>query len=114
MSIIVRPIVAAIKGVVNLLFEWIVGAFIYFISFILDIIFNVIGSFVFPDFNNYATIVNNFWDYVFQFIGWFRSAFLIDKVSMQMIMIILVMKLTYKPIISIIKMFVEWYNKLKI
>lgn len=114
MSVIVHPIVSAIKGVVNLLFQWIIGAIITLLSTLLDAIFTVFGSFVFPDFQNYASVINDFWNYVFQFIGWFRSAFLIDSYSFNLIVIILTLKLTYKPLVSLIKMFIGWYKNLKL
>lgn len=84
------------------------------IGFFLDVIFSLFGDFALPIFDqNYAQYIKEFWDLCFQFVGWFRSAFCIDTFSWNLIVTMLVIRLTYKPTISIVKMFIEWYNKLK-
>lgn len=84
------------------------------IGFFLDIIFGLFGDIALPIFDQtYAQYIKDFWDLCFQFVGWFRSAFCIDSFSWNLLVSMLVIRLTYKPAISIVKMFIEWYNKLK-
>lgn len=103
----ISSIISAILSVIARLILTVIG-------FFLDIIFSLFGDFALPIFDSsYAQYIKDFWDLCFQFVGWFRSAFCIDTFSWNLIVTMLVIRLTYKPTISIVKMFVEWYNKLK-
>ena len=81
---------------------------------IITLIFSIFGGFNIPSISNYLDTLKDFWDLVFQFIGYFRSIFLIDSISMNIIVYCLILKLVYKPGIAIYKMMVSWFGKVKI
>ena len=101
------------KYIVNGIFKAVVQITIFIVSFILDLIFTLFGEITFPNFSNYAQYLQGFWDLVFQFVGYIRSIFLIDSFSMSLLFSMLILRLSYKPTISLIKMFVGWLSKLK-
>lgn len=74
-------------------------------------VFNVINL---PAFDTYSAWVTNFWDVVFQGVGYIRSAFMIGSFEMNLIYLIILLKLTVKPSIALIKLFVQWWDKLKL
>lgn len=101
------------KYIVNGIFKAVVQITIFVVSFVLDLIFTLFGDITFPNFSTYAQYLQDFWDLCFQFVGYIRSIFLIDSFSMSLIFSMLILRLSYKPVISIIKMFVGWLSKLK-
>lgn len=107
---ITNAIAVTLKGLVNTLFSWIFSILSFIIYYILDTLFQLLPSDL-PTYTTLSTYLHNFWDLVFSFIGWFRSAFLIDSFSMYLIILILTIRFTYKPILSIYKMIVNWIKK---
>lgn len=81
---------------------------------ILDYIFSLFNFLVLPGFSEYSSYIVYFWDACFEFIGYIRSAFLIGSFEMNIIYTILFIKLTYKPMIALVKLFIHLYDKLKI
>lgn len=95
-------------------FAWLLGLLFTAIGSALDVIFGLFEFSYLPNTANFSTYMVQFWDLVFQFVGYFRSALLLGSFEMGIIMDILVIKLTYKPMIAMFKMFVHWWDKLKI
>lgn len=95
-----------ISSLLSLVFKLIIA--------VLDIIFGLFSFITLPDFSNYSSYIVAFWDICFQFVGYIRSAFLIGSFEMNMIYTILFIKLTYKPLIALVKLFIQWYDKLKV
>ena len=103
-----------ISNIITALLSVVARLVLTIIGFFLDVIFSLFGDISLPIFDqSYALYIKDFWDLCFQFVGWFRSAFCIDSFSWNLLVSMLVIRLTYKPVISIVKMFVEWYSKLK-
>ena len=100
--------------IISALIKAVFSVIVWIITFILDLIFTLFSSFAIPDFPNYAQYIETFWNTCFKMVGWLRSCFLIDAFSMEMIYLILLIKLTYKPVIALVKMFVHWFEKLKV
>ena len=98
------------QGIVNAVIS--VIAFLF--SFVLDLVFGLFGEITLPGFSTYSSYLIRFWDLVFDFFGWFRSVFVIDSFSITLISSMLIIKFTYKPIISIVKMFIGWLSKFKL
>lgn len=81
---------------------------------ILDAIFSIFNLSDIPVINNAAEILTSMWDFAFDIIGYVRSALLLDTFEMSIIIDIIAIRLLYKPVISVVKMFVGWFNKLKV
>lgn len=107
-------LLSGLTGVASDIFNFIISSFMGVIAIVLDGIFSVVGLNDLPIFSDFSSYLISFWDLVFQFVGYIRSALLIDAFSMQLIYSCLFIRLTYKPVISLIKMFVGWFNKLKL
>ena len=90
------------------------GLFIGIVEAVLDGIFAIIGNVDLPNFSTYATYIQSFWDLCFQFVGYIRSIFLIDSLSMQLIILSITIRYLSKPSIAVIKMVVGWWDKLKL
>lgn len=95
-----------ISALLSLVFKLIIA--------VLDIIFGLFSFITLPNFSNYSSYIVQFWDICFQFVGYIRSAFLIGSFEMSMIYTILFIKLTYKPMIALVKIFIHWFDKLKV
>lgn len=95
-------------------FSWLISLIFSFIAQAIDVVFGIVGLNLIPNFATFSQHIVNFWDLCFQGIGYFRSAFLIGAFEMNLIVEILTLKLTYKPMISLIKMFIHWFEKLKV
>ena len=94
--------------------SWIIETIMSIFSTVLNAIFGLFGSFDIPIIDNFSSILSQFWDIVFSGVGFIRSAFLIGHFEMNIIITILTIRLLYKPAISILKMFIGWFNKLKL
>lgn len=102
-----------INGLFQGLIQGVANTFIFMFTFLLDLVLTLFGEWTFPNFSTYSQFLINFWDLVFQFVGYIRSIFLIDAFSMNIILTILLIRLTYKPTISVVKWFISWFSHLK-
>lgn len=93
--------------------QFVAKIFTYLFSMILDLIFGLLSPMTIPDFSIFSSYLTRFWDLLFDFIGVFRSTFLLGTFEMRIIFLILTIKLVYKPAISIIKYFIKWWDMLK-
>lgn len=95
-------------------FTWLLGLILSFFATVLDSIFSLFGGLNLPVFNDFSSILTSMWDFAFNILGYVRSALLLDTFEMGIIVDIITIRLLYKPAISVIKMFVGWFNKLKV
>lgn len=114
---VLEDLVGALGTFLEKLLNGLLMAFVHIITLIFYWLFDILsllyGNITVPDFSQYSIYITRFWDLCFQFVGYIRSIFLIDSLSMQLIFISLIIKLTYKPAIALVKMFVHWVANLK-
>ena len=103
-----------ISDIVSAIVSSVAKLFIGIVFTVLDGIFSLIGNITIPEFSTYSQYLQNFWDLCFQFVGYFRSIFLIDSFSMNLIILSITIRYLSKPTIAIIKMVVNWWDKLKL
>lgn len=91
------------------------------ISFILNILSTVIsailsifGNIDIPALNTFASYLNSLWDLIFSVINYLRSALLLGSFEWSLIINILTIRILYKPSISLVKMFLGWFQKVKV
>lgn len=95
-------------------FSWLASLIVNAFASVLDLIFNLFGGLDLPIIDNFSNFLVNLWDKIFEIFGYFRSALLLDTFEMNIIITILTIRILYKPIVSVIKMFVGWFSKLKL
>lgn len=95
-------------------FSWLLSIVFSFVAQAIDVVFGVVHLATLPQLTTFSQYIVSFWDLCFEGIGYFRSAFLIGAFEMNLIVEILTLKLTYKPMIALIKMFIHWFEKLKV
>lgn len=96
------------------LIQWIIQAFISIFSLVLNTIFGIFGNINIPVLDDFANLLNQLWDFIFSFMGYIRSALLLDTFEWNLIITILSIKILYKPAISLVKMFLGWFQKGKV
>lgn len=95
-------------------FTWLISLIFQLFGLVLNLIFSLFGGFDIPVIDNASTLLVNMWNFAFDIIGYVRSALLLDTFEMNIIIDLLFIRLLYKPAISVVKMFVGWFNKLKV
>jgi len=81
---------------------------------VLNVIFSGFSFIYLPGFDVYGGWITNFWDLCFEGVGYIRSAFMIGSFEMNLIYLIILIKLSYRPVIAVVKLFVHWWDKLKL
>lgn len=94
-------------------FSIIINVFVKLFGGIIDIILSIIPFTAIPDLSAYIARINNFWHLLFSFFGWVCNALMITRFDLEIILLSLSIKLLYKPIISLVKLFIKWYDTLK-
>lgn len=106
MSSIVSQALASIVSII-------INAFVKLFGGIIDIVLSIIPFTAIPDLSSYINAINNFWHLLFSLFGWVCNALMITRFDLEIILLSLSIKLLYKPIISLVKLFIKWYDTLK-
>lgn len=82
----------------------------YFIELLCLPINSIINAQNIPGLDTFLSSIESFFDLVFDWFNYIRSAFLIDSFCIHILIYILIMKFVIKPAISGVKMFVKWWH----
>lgn len=82
------------------------------VSLLLTPINNLITELI-PDLSKYFSVIENLFNLLFTYVGWFVDALMINTETISLIIIVLTARLTLPLIISTTKLAIKWYNQLK-
>lgn len=74
---------------------------------------NSLVTAIIPDLTKYFNIIENLFEYMFQYVDWFIDALMINSDTISLVIICITARLTIPVAISTTKLAVKWYNQLK-
>lgn len=93
-------------------FEFLIGFLVGLVGLIIDSLLSLIPPSIVPDLSVVSGYINNFWSFIFGWFNWVRDALMIDSLSITLIIDILTISLLYKPVVTLIKIIVDWIREL--
>lgn len=97
---------------INAILMGIIKLIVSLVSLILTPIDNLIQT-ALPDLSNALTAVGNFFNLISNVIGWVVSATGLSNETLSLIVMYFTFKLTAPMLFYMIKLAINWYNKLK-
>lgn len=85
----------------------------FFVDLIAGAIGGIINSHNIPGLDTFFGVIENFIDFIFGWVNYIRSVFLIDSFCINIIILILTMKFIIRPAITGIKMLLKWWHTVK-
>lgn len=96
---------AIVKGIFKLVTK--------FINILL-IPINLLITNMLPGFSNMLSYVSNFFNSIFNYVGFIMNSFLIDTDVISFLILYWTFRLTFPYAVSLVKLVVKWYDKLKL
>lgn len=91
------------------IFNFIISILVWLVSFLINICLQVLPSGITPDLTNVTNAINTFWDYAFSYMSWICNALCLSPLHIRLIIDILTIRYLAKPLITVVKIVINWF-----
>lgn len=99
--------------IVTKIFTFLISTFAKLIGYFIDLVVTLIPFSSLPDLTEYINAIHSFYQQLFSLFSWVCNALMLTKFDLKLIALSLTIKLTYKPVVALVKIFLKWFDTIK-